>query len=213
MLEQGISCRIFLVMFPERFDLLWKEAEYFYNIRSLNVVLQAQQMYSQNKRVSGYTEDMIEKLQTAFPFKKEYCNKGIWKSNPPFRKRILQKINNHGFMELIDSNGNSWYLDSCDRLNAFNFNQYTGWECSAGYRSLIIDTEGNIKRGHNCYEKPIGHIDKNFNLHSTIKPCITPVCSCTADNKIPKRKPGATRPSLFQIDQKKSNISPLNQPS
>lgn len=198
LLEKGVYCRVSLVMVPGQFDTLWDEADYFYNNRLINVALQVQ-TDSDNRVVSGYTEEMLEKLQKAFPFKHEYCNKGHWKQDSSSRKCRLQRIKDSYLMELSDSKGNTWNLDNCDKLNAFNFNQYKNWECSAGYRSLVISTMGNIRRGYSCHDKPIGHIDKNFKLPTTIEPCISPICTCTADSKIPKRKMGTTH-SLFQIE-------------
>ena len=196
LLERGVYCKISLVMIPQKFDAVWKNADYFYNRRFINVALQTQ-TDSQGRTVPGYTKEMLNKLQKAFPFNHFYCNKGDWKSSSSSRKDILRKVKSSGFVELNDTEENSWYLDNCDRLNALNFNRYGGWECSAGYRSLVIDVNGFIKRGYSCHDSPIGHIDEKVSLLPALKPCVSPICSCTADNKIPKRKRKTKRPLFY----------------
>ena len=199
LLNKGIFCLVNIVMVPNKFYALLKDAEYFYN-RSINVGLQTQ-TDSEGRVVSGYTKEMLQELQTAFPYIK-------WKNKKEERTKEQQSsINNktknkynikHSYLvELNDSKERIWHLDSPDRLNALNFNKYKGWECSAGYRSLIIDSNGALKRGHVCHDKPIGYMGTAFHLPTSIKPCISPICTCTADNKIPKRKAG-TKHSLFK---------------
>lgn len=107
-------------------------------------------------------------------------------------------------IELIDSRGKAWHLDNCDRLNALNFNRYKGWECSAGYRSIIISPTGDVKRGFKCHDKSFGHLSTGFNLLPDIKLCISPNCLCTADNKIPKRKAG-TKHQMFKCSNVQTN--------
>ena len=35
-------------------------------------------------------------------------------------------------IEFKDSKHKEWYMDPWERSNAFNFNKFNGWECSAG---------------------------------------------------------------------------------
>jgi hypothetical protein len=94
---------------------------------------------------------------------------------------------------LTDKDGKPWYMDQAERFNAFEFNQFKGWECSAGYRSIIIrEPDGNIKRSYSCHDEPLGHIEKGFSLFPNPKPCVTQSCVSSADSKIPKRKPNTT---------------------
>ena len=197
--ENGIVCAISIVMVPQKFDILLKYARFFYD-RSINIYLQTQEDFN-NRTVSNYTQEMIEIMQTAFPLKQEYWSKH--KKDKLKRKSILPS--NAHIIELIDSSGKAHHLDNCDRLNAFNFNRYKNWECSAGYRSIIINSQGNIKRGFRCQDKSIGQLNKDFSLLSNNEPCITPVCPCTADNKIPKRRAG-TKHAMFKLVSK----SPFN---
>ena len=197
LLDNDILCSISIVMVPQKFNTLLKDAAFFYD-HSINIYLQLQED-NDNKIVSSYTKEMLETAQTAFPFKMEY-----WK--PQKRKKVKDKISikiknqlnsDAHLIELIDSQGKAWFLDNCDRLNALRFNRYKGWECSAGYRSIIINSKGDIKRGFRCYDESLGHLNTGFALLPNVKPCVSPVCSCTADNKIPKRKVG-TKHQLFK---------------
>ena len=189
--ENDIVCAVSIVMIPEKFDTLLKYARFFYE-RSINIYLQLHEDLK-NTINPNYTQEMIETMQTAFPLKKEYWTQ-------------TQKISNKGtvnflpsnahIVELIDSSGKAYHLDNCDRLNALNFNRYKNWECSAGYRSIIIDSKGKVKRGFKCQDKPLGR-QTDFSLLQNSTSCITPICSCTADNKVPKRRTG-TKHALFK---------------
>lgn len=189
--EKGIFCIVNIVMVPEKFYELLKDAEYFYDL-SINVHLQTQTDFKSNP-ITGYTQKMLKELQTAFPHTEK--TRGQKPASKQFKRNL--NIENRHLIELNDSKGRSWHLDNPNRLNALNFNRYEGWECSAGYRSLVIDANGNIKRGHTCYDKPLGHIKTNFTMPTDITPCISPICTCTADSKIPKRKAN-TKHFLFK---------------
>jgi hypothetical protein len=66
-------------------------------------------------------------------------------------------------------------MDQAERFNAFNFNKFEGWECSSGYRSIIIrEPCGSIKRSYSCVDKPIGNITTGFKLHEKVKPSVFP---------------------------------------
>ncbi|MNL30939.1 hypothetical protein D3C87_1527040 [compost metagenome] len=92
-------------------------------------------------------------------------------------------------LEMRDNLGERWYLDQAERLNAFPFNNFKGWECSAGFRSLIIREPGGVvKRSYSCHDKPLGTLDEGFELFPAVKICQTNSCVSSADSKIPKRK-------------------------
>ena len=103
-------------------------------------------------------------------------------------------------VEFVDDEGKKWYMDQAERFNAFNFNKFQGWECSSGYRSIIIrEPDGSIKRSYSCIDEPLGYIETGFDLHKEITPCISPSCVSSADSKIPKRKPGCKLPLWREI--------------
>ena len=92
-------------------------------------------------------------------------------------------------VELEDSKGDKYYMDQAERFNAFNFNNFEGWQCNAGYSGIIIrEPDGSIKRSYSCHDAPLGNIETGFELFKEPKTCITKSCVSSADSKIPKRK-------------------------
>ena len=170
--QNGIKITINMVMVPEIFDELYEIAKYFYD-RGLNTTLKPQSDPHANYVVKGYTQEQLDILHNGMP----------------------QKDGTKTFMQvkLTDDEGVDWYMDQAERFNAFNFNCFKGWECSSGYRSIIIrEPCGSIKRSYSCRDEPIGNIETGFKLHEKLQPCISPSCVSSADSKIPKRKRGST---------------------
>jgi len=167
----GIKITINMVMVPEKFDKLYEIATYFHN-RGLNVTLKPQSDPHANHVVEGYTKDQLDILHNGMP--QEYN-----------KKQFMQ-------VELTDEDGKAWFMDQAERFNAFNFNCFKGWECSSGYRSIIIrEPCGSIKRSYSCPDKPLGNIETGFKLHEKVTECISESCVSSADSKIPKRKRGS----------------------
>ena len=95
----------------------------------------------------------------------------------------------HMQVELEDTKGKKWYMDQAERFNAFNFNNFEGWNCQAGYSGIIIrEPDGSIKRSYSCHDAPLGNIETGFTLFKTPKTCVTKSCVSSADSKIPKRR-------------------------
>lgn len=187
--ENHVQTTINIVMLPDRFDKLYEIAKRFCAL-GLNVTLKPQSDMSANKRVSGYSKEMQKILRQEFP---QYslpsqggkrCSE-VWPQNAP----------KHMNIEFRDEEGKEWYFDQAERFNAYGFNRFKGWDCSAGYRSIIIrEPNGEIKRSYSCVDKSLGTIDKGFRLFDDVKPCITERCFSSADSKIPKRKPKSNAP-------------------
>ena len=201
--EQEIHVTVNMVMVPDRFEELWEEALYFHD-REINVTLKPQSDEKAQSVVSGYSEGMLERLREGLP-QKDYVTeilkkKGHKSFRPKYKKSQVylknQSSANLSFqVELTDSKKKAWFMDQAERFNAFNFNCFKGWECSSGYRSLIIrEPDGFIKRSYSCHDKPLGHIETGFQLFSEPKVCVTPSCVSSADSKIPKRKKGSRLP-------------------
>ncbi|MBC6414924.1 MAG: radical SAM protein [Bdellovibrionales bacterium] len=195
--ENEIHITINMVMVPDRFEELWEDALYFHK-REINVTLKPQSDSKAQRVVEGYTKSMLEKLREGLP-QKDYTamalKKKDKKSSRPKQSLPLGKKRQNFQLELTDSKGKAWYMDQAERLNAFNFNRFKNWECSAGYRSLIIrEPDGFIKRSYSCFDKPLGHIEEGFKLLSCPKTCITDSCVSSADSKIPKRKKKSSLP-------------------
>ena len=105
------------------------------------------------------------------------------------KQTYSEGVPQHFQVEFRDKENNPYFMDQAERFNAFNFNKFEGWECSSGYRSIIIrEPDGSIKRSYSCHDKPLGNIETGFKLFDKAMPCITDSCVSSADSKIPKRK-------------------------
>ena len=196
--EHDVQVTINMVMVPESFDRYYDNALFFHN-QGINVTLKPQSDTTASKIVDGYTDEMKEKLYNGMPQRgyTEVKNKFVTRPNPKFpiesRQNITQntEVPQHFQVEFQDSKGKKWYMDQAERFNAFNFNQFEGWECSPGFRSIIIrEPDGSVKRSYSCADVPLGNIETGFKLFDKPMPCITKSCVSSADSKIPKRKPG-----------------------
>jgi len=162
--DDGVLITINQVMVPSLFDEYYERCERFWN-RGINVTLKPQSDPTASFIVDGYTESQMEKMQTNFP----QHNQG---------EQILQ-------MYFEDAKGNNYSMDQAERMNAFGFNKFKGWDCNAGYQSCII--RGNeVKRAYSCSDEPLGTLTEGFTLFKTPSKCITETCVSSADSKIPK---------------------------
>lgn len=204
--EHDVQVTINMVMVPAWFDRDYENALFFHN-QGINVTLKPQSDPTASKVVEGYSDEMLKKLhngmpQRAFTENKSKKVKKVIRPTPKFVKtpdpifrQENSKIPQHFQVEFIDKNNKIWYMDQAERFNAFNFNKFNGWECSSGYRSIIIrEPDGSIKRSYSCYDQPIGNIETGFKLYDGPKPCSSPSCVSSADSKIPKRAPGTKLP-------------------
>jgi hypothetical protein len=152
-------------MVPEKFYELYARMERFHK-RGINVTLKPQSDPTASAVVDGYTEDMIDKMQTGFPQR-------------AFGEDVYQ-------IALYEADGTEHLFDQAERFNAFGFNKFKDWTCNAGYQSVII--RGNeVKRSYSCHDVPLGTLDK-FRLFTEPTKCVTPSCVSSADSKIPKCK-------------------------
>ena len=208
--EHDVQVTINQVMVPEWFEELWEESLYFHN-RGINVTLKPQSDPSASKVVDGYTEDMLARLHNGMPQRgfTEVKNKYVERPKPTFMRAPdpiysnfgKEDVPQHFQVEFKDSEHKEWYIDQAERFNAFNFNNFMDWECSSGYRSIIIrEPDGSIKRSYSCSDEPLGNIETGFKLFSKPMKCISKSCVSSADSKIPKRAPGTKLP-LFPGDK------------
>ncbi len=202
-----VQVTINMVMVPEWFDRDYDNALFFHE-QGINVTLKPQSDPTASFVVDGYTPEMLEKLHNGMPQRaftetraKMYNNfvkrpKPKFYTTPdPIYKDENASIPQHFQVEFVDKSQKVWYMDQAERFNAFNFNKFEGWECSSGYRSIIIrEPDGSIKRSYSCYDVPLGNIETGFNLFDSPAPCISPSCVSSADSKIPKRAPGTKLP-------------------
>lgn len=206
---RDIQVTINMVMVPSRFNALWEDALYFHE-SGINVTLKPQSNENATQVVEGYAEEQLRRMQNGMP-QRQYTQSRLEaesvKSARPKSKVVLPRdeVDRLGRakgipsqimqVELTDESGYPWYMDQAERFNAFAFNRFEGWECSSGFRSLVIrEPDGHIKRSYSCNDEPLGHIETGFQLFDRPEPCKTKSCVSSADSKIPKRRPGCQMP-------------------
>ena len=166
-----------IVMVPECFEDLWEDALYFRS-RGINVSLMPQKDNDQEV-VSGYIDSMLKKMQDGLPMESK-------KMEEPYYT-----------LELMDSQENVYFIDEHERMNSLNFNKFKGWKCSAGYGAVVIERNGDVRRGHMCWDQILGNMKTGFKLFSKPEFCITPSsCSTGSDIEIPKKKKGSSLPLM-----------------
>lgn len=195
--EYDVQVTVNMVMVPEWFERDYENALYFHE-RGINVTLKPQSDPTASRVVDGYTEEQMKILHNGMPQRAftESKNKYVQRPKPTFGvpsgvtgKLYGEGIPQHFQVEMKDSTGKIWYMDQAERLNAFNFNNFSGWLCESGYRSIIIrEPDGSIKRSYSCVDVPLGNIETGFKLFDAPKVCTSPSCVSSADSKIPKYK-------------------------
>jgi molybdenum cofactor biosynthesis enzyme MoaA len=210
--EHDVQVTINMVMVPEWFERDFNNALFFHN-QGINVTLKPQSDPTASRVVDGYTDEMLKRLHNGMPqraFTEDKATKTklvkrpepkFFKTPDPIYKAEHSKIPQHFQVEFTDKSKKIWYMDQAERFNAFNFNKFNGWECSSGYRGIIIrEPDGSIKRSYSCHDAPLGNIETGFKLFDGPMPCQSPSCVSSADSKIPKRAPGTKLP-LFPGDE------------
>ena len=194
--EHDVQVTINMVMVPEWFEKDWENALFFHE-QGVNVTLKPQSDPTASRVVDGYSDENLKKLWNGMPQRAYTESKRKWADRPTPSFQIPQGVEGkldtsipwHMQVELEDSKGEKWYMDQAERFNAFNFNNFEGWRCNAGYSGLIIrEPDGSVKRSYSCHDVPLGNIETGFEIFKTPKPCITKTCVSSADSKIPKRK-------------------------
>ena len=202
--EHDVQVTINMVMVPEWFERDWENALFFHE-QGINVTLKPQSDPTASRVVDGYTDENFKRMRNGMPQRgfTEVKNKYVTRPKPTFNKVpdpiysnfAADDVPQHFQVEFKDPNGKEYYMDQAERFNAFNFNKFKGWECSSGYRSIIIrEPDGSIKRSYSCVDVPLGNIETGFKLFDGPKPCSTRSCVSSADSKIPKRAPGTKMP-------------------
>ena len=182
-------------MVPEHFERDWENALFFHEQGiPLPTEVHPIRFTASKKVVDGYTEDNPKRLWNGMPQRAYTESKRKWQdllNNIPSIKGIMGKndasVPWHMQVELQDSKGKKWYMDQAERFNAFNFNNFEGWACNAGYSGLIIrEPDGSVKRSYpaRCIPATLKQVS-NYLRHQNLylKSCVS-----SADSKIIKRK-------------------------
>jgi organic radical activating enzyme len=166
LINEGVFVTINQVMVPERFEEYYERCEKF-STRGINVTLKPQSDPTASFVVNGYTNEMIDLMQTGFP--------------QQVKEQDLYQI------ALYDGDDTEYLFDQAERFNAFGFNKFQGWDCNSGYQSVIIKGD-EVKRSYSCHDDMLGTLTNGFEIFNSAKICITPSCVSSADSKIPKVK-------------------------
>jgi len=166
LMYESVLVTINQVMVPEKFWETYERLERFHR-RGINVTLKPQSDPTASFIVDGYTEEMINLMQTGFP-------------QSTGGEEVYQ-------IALYDDSNNEYLFDQAERFNAFGFNKFRGWGCNSGYQSVIIRSN-EVKRSYSCHDQPLGTLTEGFKLFDSPKICTTPSCVSSADSKIPKCK-------------------------
>jgi len=166
LINEGVLVTINQVMVPQHFDEYYERCQRF-SERGINVTLKPQSDPTASFIVDGYTVKQHLLMQQQFP---QY-NKG---------EQVMQ-------MYFEDHKGNDYGLDQAERMNAFDFNKFKGWNCVAGYQSCVIRGV-EVKRAYSCAEEPLGTLTDGFTLFKAPSKCVTNTCVSSADSKLPKSK-------------------------
>jgi organic radical activating enzyme len=193
--EHDVQVTINMVMVPDWFQRDWENALFFHK-QGINVTLKPQSDPTASKIVDGYKPEDLKRLHNGMPQRAYTESKRIWSDRPKAKFEVPIGIGKpdasvpwHMQIEMEDSKGKKYYMDQAERFNAFNFNNFEGWACNAGYSGLIIrEPDGSVKRSYSCHDAPLGNIETGFTIFKTPKTCITKSCVSSADSKIPKRK-------------------------
>ena len=193
--ENDVQVTINMVMVPDWFKRDWENALFFHE-QGINVTLKPQSDPTASRVVDGYKPEDLKRLHNGMPQRAYTESKRIWSGRPKAKFEVPTGMDKpdasvpwHMQVELEDSKGKKWNMDQAERFNAFNFNNFEGWACNAGYSGIIIrEPDGSVKRSYSCHDAPLGNIETGFTLFKTPKTCITKSCVSSADSKIPKRK-------------------------
>ena len=164
LMYENVFVTVNQVMVPDQFYQLYERCERLHK-RGINITLKPQSDPTASFVVDGYTEEMINLMQTGFPQR----NQG---------EELYQ-------ISLYDNNGKEYLFDQAERFNAFGFNKFKNWTCNSGYQSVIIRSN-EVKRSYSCHDQPLGTLTEGFKLFDSPRVCVTETCVSSADSKIPK---------------------------
>jgi MoaA/NifB/PqqE/SkfB family radical SAM enzyme len=131
----------------------------------------------------------IKSKHKKFHFLFQYNEKKIDPSYTSEMIDIVNELNNNSRIEkliTIETKEKKHLLDNANILLGMNFVNYFGWDCEAGFNSIIIDKQLNVRRCSSGIDMPIGNLKTNFKLKK--EKCISSACVCSFDLKVKKTR-------------------------
>jgi len=130
----------------------------------------------------------IKSNHNKFIFLFQYNERDIDPSYTSEMIDIVNELNNSDDVKrfTIETKEKKHLIDNANILLGMNFVNYSGWDCEAGFNSIIIDKQLNVRRCWTGVDMPIGNLKSDFKLER--KKCITSACVCSADLKIKKTR-------------------------
>ena len=101
---------------------------------------------------------------------------------------IINELNENDTQKVftVETKEKKYFLQNGNMLLGMNFINYFGWDCDAGFNSIVVDRQLNVKRCWSGIDTPIGNLKNTFYLKP--KKCITSACICTSDLQIKKTR-------------------------
>lgn len=126
------------------------------------------------------------KIPTTIRVERKNIN-GKMLNHPEYTNNMIETITNwyDGLKQSQffhkDKSG-KFHYNEVEQAIALGKTDYLNWICHAGFDYIIINPNGDIKRGQYCNDKVIGNItNSNYELYDEPKTCITPRCGCSTD--------------------------------
>jgi MoaA/NifB/PqqE/SkfB family radical SAM enzyme len=167
LLKDDIRTHVNIMMSPEKFDYCFKVAEEVRDIGNISMALQPL-IHDFGEVVYDYTSEQNE----VFKNQHELITKHI---------KFTKTFNYYrGAMKMVFNDGTQ-RVSSGQRILAASANDWSGWKCHAGVEQIVIDMNGNIKRGWCQVGGNIGNILEHFTLPKTPILCNKTMCHCIFD--------------------------------
>ena len=88
-----------------------------------------------------------------------------------------------------EEDGTYHTFSSPERFKSYDFLNFKGWTCYAGYSGISIKHETVVRGVGACRDEVLGTFSKGFELFDIPRPCFkNKKCNCAADLKMPKFK-------------------------
>lgn len=153
-----LGFNVTIVIPPSQFDDIFSDALYFRK-NKIYTTLRVERKNIKGKMLKhpDYTDDMIESITN-------------WYNNLEYPNFFYKNKS-----EII-------YYNDVEQAIALDKTNYLGWMCHAGFDYIIINPNGDIRRGQYCDDKIIGNIKNgDYELYPEPKKCITHRCGCSND--------------------------------